>query len=285
MSVGVLAHLFGKMSYKELAYKVGAKGFPHVQLALWKAFNDYDFNKPGRLSPGLVEDIAEEFEKHGVSISVLACYLHFFHEDVELRRENIDRFKELIRYARLFGAPMVAAEVGKIQSKEQTGDEWLIMKTALEELVEEAEKWGVYIGIEPANDHLIGTAQSLNWMLEEVPSSHIGVVLDPGNLVHETNFSNQDEVIKEAFDLLGPRIIAAHAKDRVIAEDGKIKTVVPGKGELNYELYLSLLEQYKPQMNIIMEAAKEHEMLEAKNFIEQTREQARLKASINRVFN
>ncbi|QAS52183.1 sugar phosphate isomerase/epimerase family protein [Halobacillus litoralis] len=283
MSVGVLAHLFGKMSYKELAYKVGEKGFPHVQLALWKAFNDYDFSKPGRLSPRLAEDISEEFDKHDVSISVLACYLHFFHENVDLRRENIDRFKELIRYARFFGAPMVTAEVGKVQSDELTGDEWLIMKTSLEELVEEAEKWGVYIGIEPANDHLIGTAQSLKWMLEEVPSSHIGVVLDPGNLLHENNISHQDNVIKEAFDLLGSRIIAAHAKDRVIGPDGKIETVVPGKGDLNYELYMSLLEQYKPQVSIIMEAAREHQMLEAKSFIEQTREQARMKASVTQV--
>ncbi|WP_101846256.1 sugar phosphate isomerase/epimerase [Halobacillus sp. Marseille-P3879] len=280
MSIGVLAHLFGKMSYKELASKVGAKGFPHVQLALWKAFNDYDFSKPGLLSPGLAEDIGEEFDKHDVSISVLACYLHFFHEDVQQRRENMERFKELIRHAKFFGAPIVACEVGKLQSKELTGDEWLILKTNIEELVEEAEKWGVYIGIEPANDHLIGSAEQLHHMLEEVPSSNIGVVLDPGNLVHNGNFHKQDEVIREAFDLLGTRIIAGHAKDRIIGADGQIKTVVPGKGDLNYELYMELLEQYKPQARIIMEAAKDYQMLEARSYIEKMREQAKVKASV-----
>ncbi|GGF24099.1 endonuclease [Halobacillus andaensis] len=280
MSVGVLAHLFGKMSYKQTAYKVGEKGFDHIQLALWKAFNDYDFSNPGLLSPGLAEDIGEEFNKHNVSISVLACYLHFFHENVTVRRENIDRFKELIRHAKFFGAPMVACEVGKLQSEEWTGDEWLILKTTLEELVEEAEKWGVYIGIEPANDHLIGNAKSLKYMLEEVPSSNIGVVLDPGNLMHATNFFNQDEVIREAFDLLGSRIIACHAKDRILGENGRIETVVPGKGDLNYELYMELLEQYKPQVKIIMEAAKDYQMLEAKSYIEKVREQARVKASV-----
>ncbi|WP_082234940.1 sugar phosphate isomerase/epimerase family protein [Halobacillus massiliensis] len=274
MTVGVLAHLFGKMSYKDIAYKTGEKNFKHVQLALWKAFNDYDFSKPGVLSPGLALDIAEEFDKQNVSISVLACYLHFFHEDEAIRRENLERFKELIRHARFFGAPMVACEVGKV-SNHTTGKEWSILKGGLEELVEEAEKWGVYIGIEPANEHLIGTAESLTQMLEEVPSTNFGVVLDPGNLVHEENFAEQDSVIKEAFDLLGKRIIACHAKDRIIGNNGKIETVVPGKGDLNYELYMKLLEQYKPQVQIIMEAAKEHQMLEAKSYIEGIRKKAR----------
>lgn len=285
MSVGVLAHLFGKMSYQELAAKVGGKGFSHVQLALWKAFNNYDFSKPGVLSPGLAEDVREEFSKHNVSISVLACYLHFFHEDVNVRRENIERFKELIRHAQFFGAPMVAAEVGKMNTQKLTGAEWLILKTSLEELVEVAEKWGVYIGIEPANDHLIGTTASLKRMLDEVSSSHIGVVLDPGNLVHKDNFAHQDEVIQEAFDLLGSRIIAAHAKDRIINKDGEIETVVPGKGDLNYELYMTLLEQYKPQVKIIMEKAKEHQMTEAKSYIEKVREEARVKASVRSVLS
>ncbi len=281
MSVGVLAHLFGKLPYKELAYKVGTKGFTHVQLALWKAFNDYPFHKPGIMNPGLAVDIRKEFEKHGVSISVLACYLHFFQGDSKVRRENIDRFKELIRHAKYFGAPMVAAEVGKIQTERLSGDEWRILKRTLEELVEEAERWGVYIGIEPANDHLIGTAKSLDQMLKEVPSSHLGVVLDPGNLLHEENFYQQNEVIKEAFQLLGTRIIAGHAKDRLVREDGQIQTVVPGKGQLNYELYMELLEQYKPGSFLVMEAAKEYQMLEAKSYIEKIREEAKFKVSVS----
>ncbi|GGC84050.1 endonuclease [Thalassobacillus devorans] len=270
MSVGVLAHLFGKMPYKQLASKVGAKGFTHVQLALWKAFDDYDFTKPGKLSPGLALDIASEFRKQGVSISVLACYLHFYHRDEDIRRENIERFKELIRHARFFRAPIVAAEVGKVTGDE-TEEDWKILKESLEELVEEAEKWGVILGIEPANEHLIGTAESLQRMMEEIPSSNIGVVLDPGNLMTASNFSDQDEVIKEAFNLLGNRIVACHAKDRMIDSEGNIQTVVPGQGDLNYSLYMELLEQYKPQVQIVMEAAEEHQMLEAKDYIESNR--------------
>lgn len=272
MSIGVLAHLFGTLPYQELAHKVGAAGFKHVQLALWKAVKDVDFNKPGKLSPGLALSIAEEFDKHGVSISVLGCYLHFFERNHEQLRENVERFKELIRYARFFNAPMVAAEVGK-PKEPVTDQDRKVLNDVIQELVEEAEKWGVIVGLEPANDHLIATARDLYEFMEEVPSSQIGVVIDPGNLLNESNFERQEEVIEEAFELLGTRIVAAHAKDRKKSEDGKIITVPAGFGEMNYSLYMKLLQQYKPGVQIVMETAKVEQMAQCKAFIESTRAQ------------
>lgn len=268
MSVGVLAHLFGSLPYKELALKVAASGFSHVQLALWKAISDVDFSKPGNISPGLANAIGEQFDKNGVKISVLGCYVHLFDRDDELRRANVNRFKELLRYAKFFGAPMVAAETGRNEGGDYTDHDWSVMKATLEELVEEAEKWGVFVGLEAANDHLIGTAPELARMLEEVPSSNIGVVLDPGNLLTTENFARQDEVIEEAFHLLGGRIIAAHAKDRILSDSGELITVPAGFGKMNYELYMKLLNQYKPHVEIIMEEAKEHQMREAKAYID-----------------
>ncbi|RCW44985.1 sugar phosphate isomerase/epimerase family protein [Paenibacillus prosopidis] len=271
MSVGVLAHLFGSLPYKELAPKVAAGGFSHVQLALWKAISDVDFSKPGNLSPGLANAIGEQFDKHGVAISVLGCYVHLFDRNEERRRQNANRFKELLRYAKFFGAPMVAAETGRNEGDEYTARDWLIMKETLEELVEEAEKWGVFIGLEAASGHLIGTAPELARMLEEVPSSNIGVVLDPGNLLTAENFARQNEVIEQAFELLGDRIIAAHAKDRFLLEDGSLSTVPAGFGTMNYELYMKLLNQYKPHAYIIMEEAKEHQMAQSKAYIDEIR--------------
>lgn len=270
MSVGVLAHLFGSLPYRELAPKAAAAGFNHVQLALWKAISDVDFSKPGNLSPGLASAIGEQFDKHGVSISVLGCYVHLFDRNEEKRRQNVDRFKELLRYAKFFGAPMVAAETGRNEGDEYTDRDWLVMKETLEELVEEAEKWGIFIGLEAANGHLIGTAPELARMLEEVPSSNIGVVLDPGNLLTAENFARQNQVIEQAFELLGDRIIAAHAKDRLL-EDGSLSTVPAGFGTMNYGLYLKLLNQYKPHAYIIMEEAKEHQMAQSKAYIEEIR--------------
>ncbi len=275
MSVGVLAHLFGQLPVHQLAAQVGEKGFSHVQLALWKAIDGIDFTKPGKLSPGLAMHIAETFDRHGVSISVLGCYIRLFERDPEQRKINTERFKELLRHARFFGCPVVAAETGHYPD-EHTEEDWKTMRQVLEELVEEAERWGVYVGLEAANGHLIATAQDLRRMLDEVPSSQIGVVIDPGNLLNESNFERQDEVIEEAFRLLGDRIVAGHAKDRCRAEDGRVLTAPAGQGEMNYELYMKLLNEYKPHAHIIMEVAPPDQMLETKRFIESVRERTAL---------
>ncbi|MNH33365.1 hypothetical protein D3C79_938730 [compost metagenome] len=44
-----------------------------------------------------------------------------------------------------------------------------------------------------------------------------------------------------------------------------------GFGAMNYELYMKLLNQYKPHVHIIMEEAKEHQMAQAKSYIEEIR--------------
>jgi len=273
MTVGVLAHLFGSKPHHELARDISALGFGHVQLALWKAISDLDFTKPGKLSPGLASLIGEQFDKHNVKISVLGCYLHLFDRNADKRRENVERFKELLRYAKQFGCGIVAAETGVNPGGDYTEQDWDAMKSTLAELVEEAEKWGVFVGLEAAHGHLIGTASELKRMLDEVPSSNVGVVLDPGNLLTVDNFASQDAVIEEAFRLLGDRIIAAHAKDCLLAENGReLVAVAPGFGRMNYELYLKLLHQYKPFVQIVMEQATPAQMPQSKRFIEKIRE-------------
>lgn len=268
MQVGLLAHLVGQLPYKELAAKVSSYGIHHVQLALWKAISGYDFTKPGCLSPGLAASIGEAFDKQGVNISVLGCYLHMFDREVEQRHVNKERFKELLRNARDFGCSIVAAETGGSWHGEYSDEEWRILRGTVEELAEEAEKHGVYVGLEAAGGHLVDTPSLLKRMLDEVPSAHIGVVMDPGNLMTSANFAKQDEVMKEAFRLLGNRVVAGHAKDRYLSADGKLLVSTAGTGEMNYKLYRQLIEQYCPNIPLIMEEASEGQILQAKQFLE-----------------
>lgn len=268
MQVGILAHLLGQLPYEQLASKVADTGIRHVQLALWKAISGYDFTRPGCLSPGLAQSIGEAFDKQGVSISVLGCYVHLFDRDVEQRRVNRERFKELLRNARDFGCSIVAAETGGTWHGVYSDEEWNVLRETVEELVEEAEKVGVYVGLEAAGGHLIDTSLSLKCMLEEVPSSRLGVVLDPGNLLTADNFARQDDVIEGAFRLLGSRVVAGHAKDRFWGAGGQLLAGAAGTGEMNYKLYAKLIKQYCPNIPLIMEEALGEQIMDSKAFLE-----------------
>ncbi|GIO16466.1 xylose isomerase [Cohnella xylanilytica] len=277
MSAGILAHLLGRQPYKELAGKAAAAGFPYVQLALSKAISDVDFSL-GRLSPGLAQEVGGAFAERGVRIAVLGCYASLIELDDEAFRHNVDRFKEHLRHARHFGAPIVATEVGvpanpsdaALRAKHAER-----LNRALGELVEEAERWGVAIGLEAAQRHLIDSAETLAETIERFPSSCVGVVLDPCNLMNAPKFEDQNRTIEEAFRLLGPRVVSAHSKDLRRQPDGSLAETASGLGELNYPLFWRLLEQHKPHGFVTLEAVTEEQMPEAARFVREGRAAAR----------
>lgn len=266
MTLGVLAHCFGKLPVHELAQKVSETGYSYVQLALSKAISDLDCSV-GKLSPGLANTIGEIFQKQGVAIPVLGCYVNLVDSDASKVRDNVERFKEHLRFARQFGASIVATETGIPQPGEDREKKWAILHAAIEELLEEAEKWGVFVGLEPANGHLIGSASTMASVVERFPSHHLGVVLDPCNILNQENFYRQDEVIREAFSLLGERVVSLHAKDITPQKDGRLEITAAGTGRLNYPFFMQLANGYKPNVHITMERIAPHEMKQALEFV------------------
>jgi sugar phosphate isomerase/epimerase len=277
MRYGILAHTFGQMACSDLAQKVGSAGFTFVQLALSKAISDIDTGL-GKLSPGLANYVAEQFDNHGVRIGVLGCYINPIHPDPEQRRREINRFKEHLRYARDFGTGMVATETGKVatylaehpDSTEET--RWVLLREAIEELAEEAEKWGVTLGIEASGSEVINTPDLMFQMLQEVPSSNIGVVFDPVNYLNANKSLTQRELFQKAFDQYGERIVLVHVKDLLIDAAGKQHHAAMGKGSVDYPFLLEWLQQHKPYVDLCFEGSmKESEMPAALQHMEQLR--------------
>ncbi len=253
---GTLAHTAGCLPLHTLTSTLQAHDIDFVQLALTKAIQDID-TSPGKLSPGLANYIGEQFDKAGIRIGVLGCYIDPIHPDPAIRRAEINRFKEQLRYAKQFGAPMVATESGGLNTYQASAPEryeeigWQTFKATLEELAEEAEKWGVFAGIEGVSTHTLATPAHMRRILDEVPSSSIGVVFDPCNLIGE-DLHRQDEIVDSAFNLFGDRIILAHLKD-IYDEGGKIRHGVPGRGLFHTADFLSKLQAHKPMIDVSLE--------------------------------
>lgn len=265
---GALAHDAGQLPLAELPRRIGEKGFRYVQLALAKAIKDVDSGL-GRLSPGLANKVAEEFGKHGVGIPVLGCYIDMVNPDEEVRRYGVDRFKEHIRMARHFGAAVVDTETGFVSARYNKEQAWELMRRTVEELLEEAEKYGVFVGIEPCNGQIVSTAEEWQRLSMELPSSNLGAVLDPCNILNEGNFERQDEVIRDAFERLGSRIVLAHAKDTGWGADGKFRQCGAGQGSLNYPLFIELLHKHKPYVHVTTEGLTPDTMIGALRFMQE----------------
>lgn len=267
MEFGLLAHCVGQQPLDTLPRLVAENGFKYVQLALAKALSGVDTSL-GKLSPGLANAVAEEFDKYGVKIPVLGCYIDMVNPNEEARRYGIDRFKEHIRMARHFGAAFVDTETGHVSAKYPAEAAWELTRRTVEELLEEAEKWGVIVAVEPANSHIIGTARDWRKLYDEVKSSHLAAVIDPCNILREKEFPHdQDEGMREAFRLMGDHIVLAHCKDLYVDAEGKVKEACAGKGTLNYPLFVELLQKHKPHVHMTLESVAPAEMEDALRFM------------------
>jgi sugar phosphate isomerase/epimerase len=75
----------------------------------------------------------------------------------------------------------------------------------------------------------------------------------------------QKAVLQEAVDLLGPDIVLAHAKD--LACGSRQAQIPAGRGELDYDLYLSILHDAGYRGPLILHGLLENEVDEAAAFV------------------
>lgn len=257
ITLGVRAHDFGKKPIKELAHQIAGKDFRVIQLALSKALSDFHADT-GMQSPGMAHHIRNVLAEKGIRVGILGCYINVVNPDQSEIKKLFDRFKEHIRFARDYGCGIVATETGSMNADyswnpdNHSEEAFKIFIERISELVEEAEKFGVIVGIEGVAQNVIHTPEKIKRVLDIVNSNHLQVVFDPVNLLSEENFTNQDRIMEKSFELFGDRIVAIHAKDFVI-ENGVLRSVPAGYGQLNYERLLSLVNARKPYIDVILE--------------------------------
>jgi L-ribulose-5-phosphate 3-epimerase len=261
MNIGIRAHDIENLPLEELVQVIAGKGLTSVQLAISKSLGNVN-TETGRLSPGFAQYVRSVFAKHHVQIAVLGCYFNMIHPDLEERRKGTERFKEHIRYAREFGCSIVATETGNVNAEifyteENFKEEpFLEVVESVRELVREAEKFGVIVGIEAGVNHPVYSPKVMKRLLDSIDSNNLQVILDPVNLLTIDTYQNQEEIFQEAMDLFGDRVVILHAKDFMIENNQLIPTEV-GKGLLNYEYILDVVKEKKPFINILLEETKE----------------------------
>ena len=257
--IGVRAHDFGCLPAEDLAAHIAAQQFFCVQLALGKAIAGFKW-KTGILNPGVAFDIGGAFHRRGIQIAVLGCYVNPIHPDLSTRKSLLGLFKEHLRYARDLGAGLVALETGSVNADyaphPENHSERAFQQSlaSIAELVEEAEQFGVIVGVEAVASHAVSTPQKMRRMLDSVASNNLQVVFDPVNLLSVENHHQQEGIFKEAFDLFGDRIAVLHAKDFLI-EGGELKFARAGLGKLRHDVVMRFAVEEKPGISILLEDA------------------------------
>ena len=107
-------------------------------------------------------------------------------------------------------------------------------------------------------------------LVEAVSREAFGVHLDPVNWINSPyRYFNNAALLEESFELLGKWIVSCHAKDILLDKrlTVHLDEVRPGKGNLDYSLYLRLLSRLSEDISLIIEHLPQEEYPLARDHI------------------
>ena len=278
MQLGIRLHDTKKLPLEERIADVHRLGFQCGHLALAKVIDEYPTTDEA-LTPDFAMYLKNLFARNQVDIAVLGCYLNLANPNRQQLEKTVHRYMAHIRFASLLGCGVVGTETGAPNETytyvpECHGEEALqTFITNLRPVVRYAEQMGVILAIEPVWKHIVCNPARARRVLDEIASPNLQIILDPVNLLDISNYKEQTAIVEEAVELLGPDVAMVHLKDYVV-EDGKLKSVGCGFGQMDYTAVLKFMKERKPFIHATLEDTTPENNLQAKDFILKLYEQA-----------
>lgn len=272
MQLGIRLHDIKKAPLEERLSIAREQGFACAHLALTKVVSEHSVENAA-LTPGYACHLRKLFERYGIDVAVLGCYLNLATPDEAALRKNRDRYLAHIRFASLLGCGVVGTETGAVNTaytfeERNHSDEALdIFVENLRTVVEYAEKAGVVFAIEPVFKHIVWNPGRARQVLERIASPNLQIIFDPVNLLDIRNYQNRDEIIAEAIEVLGDDIAVVHIKDFVV-RDGALTSVAAGTGEMDYGRIIRFIKEKKPYIHVTLENTVPENAVAARKYIQ-----------------
>lgn len=292
ISVGIFTGYY-PYTLAETIEKIKKDGMNCVQLDL--EFKDLDLGH-GKITAEKAHQVRDAFRDANIPIVAISAYTNLTHPDLATRESNINRVKEILKFARDFGTPYVISETGTYNTesdwlpdeKNYTEEAYQEFKAIATDIAKYAYEQDAVFLIENYTNNIIGSVDQVARLLQEVDHPGLGLLLDPTNFFDGSNIDDVDPVIEKIFWVLDDKIKVAHAKDCKRAENlnekfgdgsaehnsfrgaGAVELPAAGLGVLNYDLYLSRLRKTHPNIPIIIEHLDEEDIPRAKKFVDDT---------------
>ena len=272
MQLGIRAHDVAYAPFDELVPAIRAQGFSCMHIALSKSIREFT---PGirAMTPGLAMHMKRVCADNGIDIAVLGNYLNLCHPDPEQYRAILKKYVAHLRFASILGCGVVGTETGacnaeyRYEPHNHSEEALSILIDRLHPAVEAAERFGVILAIEPVWKHIVCDPKRARRVLDEIDSPNLQIILDPVNLLCRDNADRQDDIMREAFELLGDDIAVIHLKD-FLPDGDDLKSVESGAGGLHYPVLLRLIKEHKPYIHCTMENTKPENAVRAREYVQ-----------------
>lgn len=248
------------------------EGFSCVHLALSKVMPGTVFDNCA-LTEGLALHVRRVLAQNGLDAAVLGCYLNLAHPDPDRLRDIQSRYYGHLRVAALMGAGVVGTETGapnpayKTDGATHTREALNVFIRNLAPVVEQAERLGVRVAIEPVWKHIVYDADRAMEVLRAIQSPSLRIIFDPVNLLCAENEGRREQVFAHAIDTLAEHIAVVHLKDYV-REGEELRASAAGTGEMDYTSILRFLKARKPYIQATLENTGNHNAAQSRQLLQ-----------------
>lgn len=183
--------------------------------------------------------------------------------DEDARKHSIADLKRQLHRADLMGARCVVNVAGSRGERwagphpdNLTRETFDMIVAVTREIIDEVQPKRAKYTLETMPWAFPDSAQSYRDLVEAIDRPGFGVHLDPFNIINcPARAFDTASVVRECFRLLGPHIVACHAKDVKMHDDltVRIEEVFPGDGCMDYRVYLREIEKLDRDMPVRIE--------------------------------
>ena len=221
--------------------------------------------QPTEIPEDTLKEVNAASKAHGLGIAGLSSTFNMIHPDPKVIKNGIASLGVLAASCHVLGCTFLslcsgtrnAMDKWKWHPDNTTSESWRQLLQTLEIALLIAEKYEVYLGVEPETANVVCNARQAHRLLSEMQSDRLQIILDPANLFVVAK--SKDEItalMLDAFELLQDNIAMVHAKDRKLS--GEIKA--PGKGDIDFEFFSKCLNQAQFEGAMIMHGLTENEV-------------------------
>ncbi|MDH3371794.1 MAG: sugar phosphate isomerase/epimerase [Gammaproteobacteria bacterium] len=220
------------------------------------------YNRWRMMNDSEVRELKAALEQYDVLFYTIHVWDNIIHPDPEMRATVHREYLEAIEMAEQMGMDFILVHTGSrgpgkpsyAHPQNWSEETWHMSVDALKQVLADSSGSNIKLAVEAINSNNLNTPAAHVRLREDVGSDRLKATLDPTNMVHPGVLFRSAELYNECFELLGEDIMYAHAKDIRWAEMlPGLEWVVPGEGEMDYEVYLTHLSRLEYPRPLMME--------------------------------
>ena len=270
MKIGIMGGTIVRDSLSETLDAVVDYGFSCMQFNLGSVGLPA---LPDQIETELCNHVREEFEAHSISMSAISGEFNMSHPDEKHRADRLQGLRMLASACKKLGTSVItlctgtrnASDMWRAHPENGSPEAWKVMAATMRQAVQIAEEYHVTLAFEPEVSNVADSPRKARRLLDEMGSPCLKVVMDGANVFHAGELPRMREILDEAFALLSKDVAIAHGKD--LDRDGEAGHLAAGKGLLDYDHYLSLLNNLEFDVPVILHGLTETEVPETVAFV------------------